>query len=376
MNVVQVGRFRLHSQKWGIADASFPFSDKWQRSRAVGKEQKLSREGRRRLEWMIWYETRGEGNVRATCRHFGISPKTFYVWRRRFRDGSPATLEDRSHRPHRVRASTLTGEQIERIVALRRQYMHYSKMKLAILYREKYGVAISSSKIQQVIVRFQLYPNPVRAENTAKKRRRAWKKIRITRLQAQPHPGFLFGIDTVVRHFQGERRYILTAVDRFSRFAYARMYTTHSSKNAADFLRRLHRLLGGRLTHIQTDNGSEFHLHFEEAIRELKLHHWWSRVKTPKDNAVCERFNRTLQEEFISLGNGCSDVHIFNRKLADWLIEYDFNRPHAALGYKRPIEIAAQAGEVLPINPSHTGHCAPPAFPADWPACRRPPARN
>lgn len=240
--------------------------------------------------------------------------------------------------------------------------MKYSKMKIAVLYRETHGERISTWKIQQVIERFCLYPNPKRARHTARKRRLAWKKKRITDLQTKPSTGFLFCLDTVVRHFEGAKRYILTAVDRHSRFAFAWMYTTHSSLTAADFLKRLHELMGGNLVHIQTDNGSEFHLHFEKAIKELNLQHWWSRVKTPKDNAVCERFNRTLQEEFIGCGNAYTDPAVFNRKLTDWLIEYDFHRPHAALGYLRPIEIARRGGKVLPINPSHTSICNPPGL--------------
>jgi transposase InsO family protein len=89
------------------------------------------------------------------------------------------------------------------------------------------------------------------------------------------------------------------------------MYTTHSSLNAADFLKRLHMLVSGQLAHIQTDNGSEFHLHFEKSIKDLKLEHLWSRVKTPMDNAVCERFNRTLQEEFIEQGECTSGADRF-----------------------------------------------------------------
>jgi transposase InsO family protein len=81
--------------------------------------------------------------------------------------------------------------------------------------------------------------------------------------------------------------------------------------------------MNGRMVHIQTDNGSEFHLNFMKAAEELGLQHWWSRTHTPKDNAVCERFNRTLQEEFIAQGNAYGNVDIFNQKLADWLTEYD-----------------------------------------------------
>ena len=37
-----------------------------------------------------------------------------------------------------------------------------------------------------------------------------------------------------------------------------------------------------------------------------------SRVRTPKDNAVDERFNRTLEDEFIALGNMTTDIAVFN----------------------------------------------------------------
>jgi transposase InsO family protein len=364
-------KYRVYSANWGLLRTTKqPFADEYERLREAARTCHFSRDARKRLEWFLWCETTGEGNVRATCRHFGIAPKVFYFWRKRFAGHHLLGLEDRSHRPHRARRSTLTGEQIDRICMLRRQHPHYSKIKLAILYREQYGVAISSWKVQQVIERFQLYPNPKQAHNTAKKRRRAWKKKRITELTVKPYPGALFCIDTVVRHFEGTKRYILTAIDRHSRLAYARMYTTHTSRTAADFLHRLHRLVGGQLMHIQTDNGSEFHLHFEEAIQELHLQHWWSRARTPKDNAVCERFNRTLQEEFIGEGNACSDPMTFNRRLTEWLIEYDFHRPHAALGYRRPIEIASLPSKALPINPSHTIPCVGGASGRHWPTSR------
>jgi hypothetical protein len=41
----------------------------------------------------------------------------------------------------------------------------------------------------------------------------------------------------------------------------------------------------------------------------------------------------------------------FNKKLTEWLIEYNFHRPHEALGYETPIEF----NKVLPMYPSGTG---------------------
>jgi transposase InsO family protein len=62
-------------------------------------------------------------------------------------------------------------------------------------------------------------------------------------------------------------------------------------------------------------------------------------VRQPTDNARLERFNRTIQEKLISQGNAYTDPVRFNRRLTEWLIEHDFHRPHAALGYKTPIEV-------------------------------------
>jgi transposase InsO family protein len=351
-NVRVTPKGKLYSELWGECQKTpNRFPSEWARIRATGKKIGLPREARKRLEWIIWYETFGECNARATCRHFGISPKVFYYWRKRFFNGSLYDLQDLSHRPYRTRASELSSLQIGRIVQLRRQYMCYSKMKLAILYREEYNEPISTWKIQRVIQEFKLYPNRKKAESIARKRKRAWQKKRITELGKVNHAGFLFCIDTIVRHIDGQHCYIFTAIDRYSRFAFAHAYSHHSSAAAADFLRKLHEIVEGKVVNIQTDNGSEFHLHFAQAAKELGIQHWWSRVRTPKDNAVCERFNRTLQEEFIGQGNAISNVHHFNKKLIDWIIEYDFHRPHAALNYKRPIELAAHR-EVLPIYSS------------------------
>lgn len=214
-------------------------------------------------------------------------------------------------------------------------------MKLRIIYAERYGEEISTWKIQRVIQKYELYPNPKRAARIARKIRRSIAKRRITELVRKPQSGFLFCLDTIVLTFADERRYVITAIDRHSRFAFAYMYKTHTSASASDFLMRLHTLVDGPIIHVQTDNGSEFQKYFLRSLAELNIQQWFSRARTPKDNAVAERFNRTIQEEFIRCGNGYLDPLIFNGKLCEWLIEYNFHRPHTALGYRRPIILAA-----------------------------------
>lgn len=327
-----------------------------ERWRSIAEAVGLSSAANNRLAWMIYYETKGERNARRTSRYFGIAPKTFYHWKKRFNEENPHSLEERSCAPLKRRTREYTPAQYSRIVELRRQHIRYGKMKLLILYEGQYpdDRAITSWKVQCIIRRSGLYYHPAKQARINRKRALSVKRKKITDLKKMPRSGFLLCIDTVVRYCNGQKRYILTAVDRYSKIAFARMYTTHSSKNAGDFLYRLHYLLDGKIENIQTDNGSEFKLHFDAALTKLNISHYHSRIKTPKDNAVNERFNRTVQDEFLAMGNLMANTDIFNRKLTEWLIEYNFHRPHQTLGYMPPINFHFKYHKVLPMYPSST----------------------
>lgn len=87
-------------------------------------------------------------------------------------------------------------------------------------------------------------------------------------------------------------------------------------------------------------NGSEFHHQFLKATQELRLGHYWSRVRTPKDNSQLERFNRTIREAFLIDWPDCTDLDLLNGALFQWLDLYNHERPHAALQYRTPSEAA------------------------------------
>jgi len=111
---------------------------------------------------------------------------------------------------------------------------------------------------------------------------------------------FFFCTDTIVLYFPyGVKRYILTAVEYEKKIAYARVYKSKSSSSTFDFLLRLHMLVDGKIAAILSDNGSEFADLFDKACNKMGIDHIYTRLRTPKDNAVDERFNRTIQEEFM-----------------------------------------------------------------------------
>jgi transposase InsO family protein len=314
----------------------------------------LSKEAKNRLEWIIFYEAKAKKNTLLTCRHFAIAPKTFYKWKNRFDEKNLRTLESQSKAPISTRQREITRTEESRVVALRKDHIMWGKMKLQRVYLNTYGEKISSWKIQYTIVKHKLYPNPMKNEKLKQKRKRNQSKKRITELKRQPFPGFLIALDAMVIYRNNTKRYILTAIDVFGKIAFARMYTTKSSRNAADFLCRMFYLLDASFLNALHDNGSEFHKEFIAACKHLGIEQYWSRVRTPTDNPVDERFNGTLRREFLQQGNFHPDPVVFNRNLTKWLIEYTFIRPHQTLGYETPWEFTSRHPQVLPMYPSRT----------------------
>lgn len=312
----------------------------------------LSKPAKQKLKWMDYYHSCH--NASQTCRYFGISRKTMHKWLKRYNPHDLTSLEEHSRKPQHLRQWQVTREEESRILALRTSRIRYGKEKLKVLYQRAYQEPISSWKVQRVIEKHQLYYSPVKNQRLQARKNGNQSKKRITELQKEPRSGFLIALDTVVRYIHGQKRYILTAIDVYGKVAFARMYRGHGSVYAADFLQRMYYLLDGKIDNIQTDNGSEFAKYFVLAAQSLNLTHYHSRPKTPKDNPFDERFNRTLQDEFIALGHLTDDCAIFNKNLTEWLVEYNFYRPHQSLGYETPISFNNQYFKLLPMYPSST----------------------
>lgn len=338
-----------------FAQKPLPEINPWQYTRERGRKL-LSKDGQLKLEWIIFYHTVGKRNALFTASHFGINPKTLHKWKRRFNERDLTTLEEQSRAPERTRKRDISLTQRVRIRNLRKKHIRWGKMKLQERYTALYGEYVSSWKIQKVIEEEHLYFNKAEHKRSQRRRKQAQKKRknRIHSLLKEKKVHFLWHVDTVVFTLSyGGYRYLLTAIDDTSKLAYARLYTTHSSKQAADFLKRLHFVTEGEIINLHHDNGSEFQKDFEQACKELSLPQWYSRVKTPTDNAVLERFNRTIQEEFVDLIDiDLEDVREVNQKLTDWLVEYNSIRPHQALDYQTPLSYIDS--RVLPMSSSRT----------------------
>jgi putative transposase len=309
----------------------------------AGLGKSLSRAAQTRLQWMLFYFFNGR-NVRRTCRHFGISRQTFYRWKRRFSRHDLTTLEERSHRPHKVRKPTWAAELAERVLSLRKQYPRWGKDKLVVLLRRERR-SVSTSMVGRILAdlkrRGTLHEPPraaVLRQVRRKLRNRPWA-IRKPKHWRIEQPGDLVEIDTkeirmrggvILKHF--------SARDVVSRWDVVEVHRRATSLAAARFLDTLLERLPFPVRALQVDGGSEFAAEFEEACQQKELPLFVLPPKSPKLNAHVERSNRTHNEEFYEVHAESDQVPVLNRQLLRWERTYNCVRPHQSLAYLTPLE--------------------------------------
>lgn len=325
-----------------------PLMDKYDRWRKMAELVKLSKKARQKLEWFIYYYSKGQQSAAITARYFGTTRKTFYKWLAVFDPSNLKALEEGSRTPINTRKKQLIHLEEDRILQLRKANPEFGKMKIRRLYFRKFGQLISSWKIQLVIEKYQLQRRPKKSYRHFKKQ--SISKRKTIELKKQHNPGFLVAFDTIVLYRNGLKRYIVTGIDTVSKIAWARMYSTHSSATTKDLFLRLYTVAQGNILNVCQDNGSEFEKQFASLLASLNIPQYFSRVKTPKDNPVCERFNGILKQEFLRQGNWTTNIHEFNQRLSKWLLKYNTVRPHQSLNYLTPFEYQFNHGLVTDVS--------------------------
>ncbi len=160
------------------------------------------------------------------------------------------------------------------------------------------------------------------------------------------YSGHLVALDTIEKFINGIRRYIITFEDIYTRFAFAQATKSHASKAAEEFFELCLKVFpfSFNFLYVLTDNGSEFKKHFAERLKGLHLIHYHTYPRTPRINAHVERFNRTIQDDWVDWHlYELKDPDVFNRSLIDYLIFYNTERVHYAFQNKlSPVQFMIQ----------------------------------
>lgn len=261
--------------------------------------------------------------VRRAARHFGFSPGAIVLWRKKAKQIGLHPIPTRSSRP-KSHPKQLSREVVSRIVAIRfetngrcAEVIHH------MLINE--GVVVSLNSVRRTLDRRGLV-----------KKRSPWKRRHVS----PPRPraatvGDLIQVDTIhIMKNKKERIYIFTLIDVHSRWVHAWASEKISARIALLFLYHAKQHAPFIFSCVQSDHGPEFSQHFTERLGTVHRH---SRVRHPNDNGHVERFNRTIQEEF--LNHLPVDVAFINEKLPKYLAYYNTKRLHLGINLKTPMNI-------------------------------------
>jgi len=313
---------------------------------------------------------------KATKEAFGYSRSTVYLWKKNYKDAkyNPSSLIPKSRRPKNVRRAEIDKRIVSFIRDMREKYPRLGKSKIKVLldeYCAKEGFeTISESAIGKVIKRnnfffyrtSRIYHNPSgwQAERARSgKRVQKKKKRRISSRVKAKAPGEIVQLDTITRFDLGVKTYIITAVDLFSRFSFAYSYRSLSSRMALDFYQKLEEVSPFDIKSVKTDNGLEFLGEFDNYLERNNVTHYFSYPRTPQSNSYVERFNRTLQEEFVEINLEYVDnLHTFNDKLINYLLFFNSVRPHSSLKNQTPMGYLVSEHLVSNMCVTHTTSCS------------------
>lgn len=303
---------------------------------------------------MCWTDTRirildfwSAYGLDATKSAFGANKSTLYSWRKTLRDsgGKIESLNPKSQARHRTNKREINPDILKEIKRLRLDVCpNMSKTKVKIFLdpfcKQNHLPIYSESKIGRIIKDKKIYHHRQKISHFGKvKVIKKEKKLRKPKGLEVNAPGDLVEIDTVVRFVDDLKRYIITAVDTFSRTAFAYSYNRAGSANTRDFFQKLEMAMPFKIKSVQTDNGSEFHLYFRDYLKERNITHYYNYPGRPYRQGHIEKFNRSIQEEFVDQNEFLlPDTDDFNKKLIDWLLWYNTKRPHWSIDLCSPVD--------------------------------------
>ncbi len=283
----------------------------------------------------------------ATLEAFKVKRSTLYLWKQQQKQGKGMieALNERSRMPRNKRKRNWPIQITSEIRRQRDLHPNIGKDKLHVILapfcaanRLSLPSTSTIGRVMKDCGGLRVYPQKVRHNGKIVPIKRK-KVLRKPKEFTTAYAGHLVAFDTIERFVQGLRRYVITFEDIHTRFTFAWATRSHASLAAKAFFDYCRIVFPHQFINVLTDNGSEFMKHFDEELRRLHLDHYHTYPRTPKMNAHVERFNRTIQEEFVDYHAGeLMDPLAFNRKLIPWLVWYNTERPHWGLDLKSPMQ--------------------------------------
>jgi transposase InsO family protein len=295
------------------------------------------------------------GNVSRACKVMGFSRDTFYRYQSARESGGVEALIDSNRKKPNLR-NRVDASVEDAVKAFALEQPAFGQVRVSNELRQR-GVFVSPSGVRSVWLRHDL--------ESFKKRLTALEKhvaqtgevlteaqvVALERKQDDDvafgeietaHPGYLGSQDTFyVGTIKGVGRiYQQTFVDTYSKCAAAKLYSTKTPITAADLLND--KVLpffeehGMGLIRILTDRGTEYCGKPESHDYQLylalnEIEHTKTKVRHPQTNGICERFHKTIKNEFYQVAFRKKiylSIDELQKDLDGWIYYYNHDRTH------------------------------------------------
>lgn len=294
-------------------------------------------------------------NVAKACKMMGVSRDTFYRYRDAVEQGGVEALLEKDRRVPNVKNRVDTKVE-NAVVTYATDEPAHGQVRVSNELRKK-GIFVSASGVRSIWLRHDLASFKQRLK--ALEAKVAAEGTILTESQVQAlerkkhddeacgeietaHPGYLGSQDTFyVGTFKGVGRiYQQTYVDTYAKVAHCKLYTTKTPIASADLLND--RVLPFYASHelpvlrILTDRGTEYCGKVENHDYQLylavnEIEHTRTKARHPQTNGICERFHKTILQEFYQSAlrkKIYSSLEELQADLDNWLEYYNNERTH------------------------------------------------